>query len=493
MLAAIGPTNAAEPRVRATLTSELTLTDNAELSDDNKEADLILRLAPSLSASARGARLAWDVNYQPSLLFYANNRDLSDVQNSLNASALLEAVDNFFFIEGRASVQQTFENPFLPTPSDSTIATDNRLETVSLSVSPYIQGRLFGDYRYLLRNDTEYTDGGSGSFGNTLTSRVLGSIDSPTTRRHFWGADYDYNVTSFEDSNSFYSQLVRARGGFIVTPAFTLTASAGYEWNDYSLNDYSGAIYGAGLDWRPTPRTQLAANWEERFFGPSYRVDFRHRTRLTSWTLSGSRNTETANDLLFRLAPGDTRSNLDSILTGRFPDPLQRELAIDQFMGQTGLPELLGSSLAYYNQNIFLNERLEAGMGILGVRNSFNVRLYWQESQQITASGDDVASTLFASNNHFRTQGGGVAYTHTLTSRTTLGVTFDRGFTKSLTDELAAIVGDETTQDTLRLSATHRLSPKTSVTGRIRFVRFNADVTNDYTENAVQALISHIF
>ena len=48
--------------------------------------------------------------------------------------------------------------------------------------------------------------------------------------------------------------------------------SGGYEDNRYSVTDYSGAIYGAGLQWKPTERTSLDAKWEHRFFGSSYSV-----------------------------------------------------------------------------------------------------------------------------------------------------------------------------------------------------------------------------
>jgi uncharacterized protein (PEP-CTERM system associated) len=481
-----------EPQFRASLLTELTVTDNARLEESNKDADLILRLTPTIAAAGEGARLSWSVNYSPSLLFYLDNTDLSDVQNNLNARGLFEAVDNFFFVEGFATVQQAFVNPFLPTPADSTVATGNRVEMATFGISPFIQGELFGDYRYLVRNDNRYTNASSGGFGDTLTSRFLATIDSPVNRRLFWGADANYDYIKYEDTNAFHAQLVRGRAGVVVTDELSIRASGGYEWNDYGVTDYSGAIYGVGFDWRPTPRTRLDANWEDRFFGSSYNVSFNHRTRLTSWSLVGYRNIETADDLLFRLTPGFTRSNLDAILSGKIVDPLAREVAIDKFMTQSGLPEVIGSQLSYYNQNIFLVERIEASTGILGVRNSLNFRLYWEESEAITGQGDP-ASELFARNSNFRSRGGGVAFTHDLSGRSTLTLSADRNYTESLTTQFGINVGDDTIQDTLRMSVTHQATPDTSLTARVRFIRFNADIGNDYREHAVQALILHYF
>lgn len=481
-----------EPQFRASLLTELTLTDNARLEQSDKDMDIILRLSPSLRAVKEASRLSWNINYSPSLLFYVDNNSLSDVQNNLSARGLLEAVDNFFFVEGSATVQQVFFNPFLPTPSDASIATDNRGETASLGLNPYIQGELFGDYRYLVRNDNRYTNAASGAFGNTLTNRVAATLDSPANQKLFWGADANYSRTTYEDVDPFTAQLVRGRTGFLVTPELSLRASGGYEWNDYFTNKYSGAIYGVGFDWRPTPRTRLDANWEDRFFGSSYNVSANHRTRLTSWSVIGYRNVETADDLLFRLTPGFTRSNLDSILKGKIVDPLVREAAIDQFMSQSGLPELLGSQLAYYNKNIFLVERAEASAGILGIRNSLNFRLYWEESEAITSEGE-AGTDLFARGSKFRARGGGIAFSHELSARSTLTLSADRNYAESLTSQFGLLTGDDTRQDTFRVSVTHQASPKTQLTGRVRFVRFAADVANDYRENAVQAVIVHYF
>jgi uncharacterized protein (PEP-CTERM system associated) len=374
LLAVVSPAVAGDPEFSARLTTELTLTDNAQLSSTNEETDLILRLSPSILARGRGGRLNWSVGYSPNLVFYASNADRNSAQSNLNAYATLEAVDNWLFVDGRATVLQTFENPFLPTPSDATLATDNRVETYTFGLSPYIRGELFGNYRYLVRNDNYFSNAQNVS-GDVFSNSVLGTIDSPM-QQLFYGADASYDRTKFSNQQAFTAQLVRARIGLRVTPELSLRASGGYEWNNYGLTDYSGAIYGVGFDWTPTPRTNVSGTWEERFFGPSYRATFSHRTRLTSWSLTGYRNTETYNNTLLRLTSGDTRESLDEILTARITDPLVREAAIDQFMSQTGLPEFLGGPVFFYNQNIFLVERIDARVGILGVRNSLYLRAF---------------------------------------------------------------------------------------------------------------------
>ena len=490
-LLATGIAYAGDPEFSARINAELTLTDNARLSSSNEETDLILRVTPSIRIAGRGGRLNWNVGYAPNLVFYLANGDLNNAQSNLNARATFEAVDNWLFVDGLASVRQTFENPFLPTPSDPTLSTDNRLETYTLGLSPYIRGELLGEYRYLVRNENYYSNA-SGVSGDVLTNSVFGTIDSPVDRRFFYGADGSYDRTKFENRQSFESQLVRARIGLKATPELSLRASGGYEWNNYGLTDYSGSIYGVGFDWRPTPRTNISGTWEERFFGPSYQASFNHRTRLTSWSLTGYRNTQTYNNTLLSLSPGGTRESLDQILTARISDPLVREAAIDQFMSETGLPELLGGPAYFYNQNIFLVERIDARVGVLGVRNSFHVRLFYEESESITVEDDSVATDLFGRNTHFRSRGAGAAFNHKLSARTNLTLSVDRSYTKSLSEQLELVTGRDTTQTVGRLSVSRSLSPKTNVTGRIRIARYDSDVSS-YDEHAIQALIFHRF
>lgn len=480
-----------EPQFDARLSAELTLTDNATLSSDNEKADVILRLTPRIRASGQGGRGHWNLGYAPSLVFYALNGDRNNAQSNLHATGTVEAIDNWLYVDGLASVRQTFENPFLPTPSDSTLATDNRLETYTLGISPYIRGVLFGDYRYQVRNDNYYSNAQNVS-GDVLTSSVFGAIDSPVQRRIFYGADASYDYTKFENRQTFDAQLVRGRIGFVATPELSLRASGGYEWNNYGLTNYSGAIYGVGLDWRPTPRTNLSATWEERFFGPSYQASFSHRTRLTSWSLSGYRNTQTYNNTLLRLTSGETRQSLDEILTGRITDPLVREAAIDAFMSQSGLPEFLGGPVLFYNQNLFLVERIDARAGIQGVRNSFFLHAFYEESESITVADESIATDLFSRNTHFRTRGAGAAFTHEIGPRTNLTLSLDRSYTKSLSQQLELITGRDATQTIGRVSVTHSLSPKTNVTGRLRIARYDSDISS-YDEHAIQALIVHRF
>src|SRR5207253_1791759 len=124
--------------------------------------------------------------------------------------------------------------------------------------------------------------------------------------------------------------------------------------------------------------------WERRFFGTSKLVSFEHRTPLTAWNASYSKNISSFSQELLRLPPGDTAGLLDLIFRARIPDPLERAQAVEQFLRTTGTPRFLANSLAFYTEQIFLIERLQASFALLGVRNSITFTAFRGRSTTLT-------------------------------------------------------------------------------------------------------------
>ena len=125
------------------------------------------------------------------------------------------------------------------------------------------------------------------------------------------------------------------------------------------MTSYSGAVYGAGVDWTPNPRTKLDGFLEHRFFGPSYGLNFNHRTRRTAWRLSATRNTYTTIEQPLTLRPGTTAEVLDDAFRSQIADPAQREQAVKQFLERAGLPPSLTQPYTFYTNQIYLAEQCD--------------------------------------------------------------------------------------------------------------------------------------
>jgi hypothetical protein len=135
-----------------------------------------------------------------------------------------------------------------------------------LKSAPYIKSTSSSGLSYLVRDENTFTAAETAGISNIYTNNLLATVDGPTGRALRWGADYNYNYTQFQGQPQvFRLELARLRLSHIVDPELSVKADVGYEKNDYTLSEFSGPIYGAGFDWKPTPRTDLYANLEHRF------------------------------------------------------------------------------------------------------------------------------------------------------------------------------------------------------------------------------------
>jgi uncharacterized protein (PEP-CTERM system associated) len=287
------------------------------------------------------------------------------------------------------------------------------------------------------------------------------------------------------------SRLYRGRLHWQPTGELRLSASAGREENDYSQQQtHSYPIYGAGLSWRPGPRTSVELEWERRFFGPSPRVHLFHRTRLTAWTLDYSRNVSNFPQELLRLRPGNTAALLDAIFTARIPDPLQRQAAVDQFLRASGTPAFLANSQAFYTQEIFLRDSLEASTAIIGARNSVTFTAFASKSTRISDTPGSIFPDAFLLAERIRQRGFGVRFNHQLAPFTSVAAsatrTFSRGEIPTTTDSR---------NDHFTVSVDHTLSPKTKALAGASLTRFSSTdaASGKFDAKSVFAGFNHRF
>jgi len=268
-----------------------------------------------------------------------------------------------------------------------------------------------------------------------------------------------------------------------------VSARLGYETNDYSPTNRSGPVYGAGARWTPTPRTTLDGFLEHRFFGPSYRLDLSHRTRLTSWRLSGTRNVYTAQDQGLTLQPPTMAEVLNDTLRSQIPDPAERDRAVQQFMQQAGLPQVLTQPYSFYTNVPYVSQQWTGSVGLLGKRNSFELRFLWQEDQPATSTSGPLPSGTVAYSQVLQ-RGFTASFTHQLSPLSAIALTGNRLYSLAATTPSAPET--ESIQNTLVLNLTRQLSPKTDASIGLRWTNFQSNVS-PYHERAVLAALLHRF
>jgi len=342
--------------------------DNPTLATTDRRSDLITQITPAIRVDGSGARFKASLNYAPSAIFYAHHSSEDWVANTLQASGTLEAAEKFFFVDVNGNISQGFISPLGAQPADVTTISSNRVESRTYGISPYVRGQAGRAFSYELRNRNTWTNTNSSALANVHATQWAGRATSPVSL-FGWGLEYDQNEISYTslDRPAYSSKLFRGRLYFQPDVDLRLSASAGREENNYTQQQQSYYIRGVGALWKPGPRTTAELEYEHRYFGAYRLARLEHRTRLSTWTLAYSRNGSNYQQELLRLPAGDTAALLDAIFAARIPDPAERQAAVEQFMRSSGTPAFLSNPLAFYTQQIFLQERLEASVAIVGV------------------------------------------------------------------------------------------------------------------------------
>jgi uncharacterized protein (PEP-CTERM system associated) len=481
-------------RVTPSISVFETLTNNVNLAPSGSEqTDLITQITPAVSISGNGRRVQLNGTVAASGVLYLNEDQNNRIDPRVSLLGSVEAIERFFFIEGAASVTQTFFTPFGPQPIGLSNETNNRYTAATYRLSPYITGVFPGNVTYTVRNDNIWTNLSNApiSQGNAYTNILNAVVSSPVEP---WGWQVDANRTETEYSaqtQTYLTQIARLRLLYAVTPQLQVNVVGGYESNDFPGSDYTGAVYGGGFRWRPDPLTTVAANWQERFFGSSYDFLVERRTPLSVWGINGSRGVTTTPQLLANLpAGGNVEQLLNSVFLTRIPDPVQRQTAVDQFILQRGLPQTLTSSTPLYLQQVLLQERYGATFGLLGARNSIFFNAFYVKTQAITAEGDLVPGFGLVPLNNNEQIGLSATFSHKLTAVTSMNTTAGWSETSALSP--GTLVTD---QYFVRVGLSTPLGPKTTGFGGVRFQWFNSNqgTFSDSTEAAVFAGLNHTF
>jgi uncharacterized protein (PEP-CTERM system associated) len=468
-----------------------TLTSNVNLSEAaTAKGDLVTQVTPQLTISERGPRTSLQGDIAaPALVYVRTGAENNQVYPSVNLIGSVEGIERFFFVEGAINVSQQFFTPFGAQPQSLANATQNRYTTATYRVTPYVQGVLPNNVKYELRNNNSWTNlsGAPIATNNSYTDEWKGRASSPLAP-FGWALDYDWTDVKFTDQRPTTTQLVRATLRYQADPQLRFDLDGGYEDNQYPFVDYRGAIYGAGVQWNPTERTNVAGNWEHRFFGSSYLFNFDHRTPLSAINVQASRNTTSYPQQFLSIpATGNVPLLLNFLLQSRIPDPAQRLNAINQLLQSQGLPSVLDNPVNLYSQETYLLENASVTLGLLGARNNLFFTGFYAKTQPITGAGTPLPGYFSQGNNNTQT-GASVAWTRNLTAMMTLNATC----TVTRTVANAPLVGT-TNQGYFLISVTAPLSGNSTISIGARYQVLHSDVAVQYNEAAVIAGLNYVF
>lgn len=500
MLLLYSHAGAAEWKITPSLDLKETYTDNVKLAPSGLEkSEFITQINPGISLTGTGHRLKLNANYQMQNLVYAEESSRNTMNHILNANANAELVDNLFFLDGRAAISQQNISLLGPQAADNVNITGNRTEVQTYSVSPYLR-HSFSNYasteiRY---THDEVSTGGSGLWNSQADRIQLGLNSGSAFKTLGWGLNYSNGKTSYGNTantnpSAIDTEVLSGSLSYPVTPKFRLTATGGYEKNNYiSIGPKpDGSFWSAGFSWAPSALTSIDASAGRRFFGDTYSLAASHRTRLTAWSLGYSEDiTSTRSQFLI---PIDPTSVMDWFMASIVPgwttiDPVIRQKEIQNYINTYGLPPALAAlagPVNYLTNRFFLQKRLQASVAVTGAKNTLVLSLFHVTRDAQTSQSQD--STLFGSSTLALTDstkqvGGNAFWSWRMGPRTSANI--NAGYTRNSTPSLGRTDNDKT----IRLSLTRQIQPK--LNGSVELRRLQRDSSQsegDYSENALTA------
>lgn len=283
-----------------TLTRQLRLqgsySDNLDLVAEDPEGGFYAELTPGLVLNARGGRLDLDLAYALQYLDYFDAESVSDqVNHRLRGEARAELWRERLFLDAAVGARQELIDPFGPSGGDAVNASDNLQTRYTYRLAPSLRhafGRQADLNLRLEHNGLYYSDEGEDSLGYGGSVELL---SGPAFGKLFWGLSASQeHVEYLDESDSTRDGRVQGQLGYRPDARLSLSASLGYDDNDYSArDDTSGAFWQTELVWTPRARTALRLGVGEHYFGWTPFLDFSHRGKHSLWRASFVRDIST--------------------------------------------------------------------------------------------------------------------------------------------------------------------------------------------------------
>jgi len=503
-LALAAPAHAENWRLQSSASISETYTSNVNYSASGAaEGDFATTVTGMLAINGQGARVRLNGTIGGTGLFYVKETQNNSFAPLANLTGNVEAIEKFLYIDGTANVTQTFFSPFGAQPGNLVNATANRYTSQTYSLSPYIVGRIAGtNITYQARDDNIWTL--SSNFGdnsveapNTYLNQFNASMSAPAAP---WGWRAEYNRTHYAPSErdtfgAYTIQVARGIAIYQYDPQLQVSLRGGYEKDEFPLTGSDGIVYGAGMQWFPSDRTQVSGYWEHRFFGSSYSVQVSHRLPRTALSFVAARGINTYPQNALTIPAGaNVLTYLDAALTTRVPDPAERALAVQQLIAQAGLPSQVVTPVNIFAANVLLQTTATATAVLIGIRNSLAFSLYYVKSEAISGTGAALPPVLQFSQNNTQA-GGGVSFSHKLSGMTNL--TASTSYSRTTSDaSTGAFEGARTNNFYVSGGFNTQLGPKTSASLSANYSRFvPVGVLDQATTNAfnVIASLNHTF
>ncbi len=478
--ATVGPVMAQGLTIRSALAVTETLTTNASGAGSGSGArgvgrgDAITQIAPSIAVSSQRGILQGSLSYTPTVLLYARADERNAINHSLAARGRLAEQEGRLGLDLGTNASLQAISAFGVQSADPSVGRDNQTQVYSYSLSPFMTGRLPGQIDYSLRAGYQQSISESVATGDTSTWTASAGV-SGRSGLLGWRVDGTRRIHEQADRPRGHTGSIIASLQFAPDPQWVVNTRFGREVTDVvSGRSESNWSWGGGLQWRPGPRTSLAADIDRRYFGHSHSLVFSHRMARAAMTFSDVRSVQQGGN--------QTRAEISAFdlffaqFASQEPDPVRREALVLSTLAANGIdPNSTVVVGGFLTSGPSVSRRQSLSLAYQGLRQSLVFSLIQSQTSRL---GSDLASGDLADVGRIRQRGLTISLSHRLTPSSSLV------FSSSLQD--TAGVGTRSGNQLRSITATWsaRLGQSSSVSLGVRHSDFDSD-SNPYQESAV--------
>jgi uncharacterized protein (PEP-CTERM system associated) len=454
-------------------------------SDGANGREFVGTVTPGLLYVSRSGRLQGTLDLRSTLIVRRGLTETagSEVQNTLSAGFVAEAVPNRVFVDARAGISQQAISPYGEQSVEGSARGDsNRTEVRTFALSPYVRSPLGAWATFELRlNGTATRSRDAEGVDSNTSGGSLALRSAPSNALLGWFVQASSERIDYEEQQPVENRRASVGLSFAPYSDLRLNLRGGRESIEEGTvgSRAENDTVGVGLQWLPTPRTNVSFDIEDRYFGRAARVALLHRMPRSIWTYSFSRDATDGADARGAAAPVTLYDLLFAQAASAYPDPAVRETVVRDFISASGQDPNQIVSTGFQSAAVSLQRRQDLSIVWLGRRTTVSVQGYTSSLSQIvlTSATDPVIGEAVRQHGYL----GSLSYQ--LTPQASVVFAGSRQMTYATRSE----TGNDLKSASVAL--TNTLGRRTSTSLAARYTVFNSP-TDPYRETSVTASLN---
>ena len=446
-------------------------------------SDLVTQVRPNLQMTSRSGRVRGTLDYALEAVHHSRQvqgaAQGDSLQNTLNASASAEAIENFAYVDTYATIAQRAISAYGQQSLDGAQVNANRTEVSQIGIKPYVRGVLGGIANYQLGLTADAMHAKGAAAPDSGTSSVSLALSSARAGSKFgWGFQASEQRARFSGARSTDSGRASLTVNWRPDYDVNLGLRGGQESTNVGNTDrQSYTNWGVDASWTPSPRTTASYTTDRRYFGQSHALTLSQRFQRSTIRFTSSRDAATNGNPNGIGQPVTVYQLYFEQFTTVQPDPILRRQLVLDYLRSLGIDPNGAVGGGFVNSGVTLQRRQDLSMSYSGLRSNFTLQAYSSETSQL----DQL--TPVPGNGLVRQLGftAGASYRLTPTASATLS--------GSQLRTLATATQAGNDLKSVSLSLTEQLGKRTSTSLSLRQSVFHGPV-NPYRESSLSGNLS---